>query len=755
MKFETTIVHFEEKIPLTFSIVSTDGVASHSHPFPQLLLLLSGKGKITVEGASFSMRPQDMVLINAKEFHALEGEMLLLSILLDLKGFGATEMMRFKLNSMLEPGNPRYNHIRNIVFSMVKYNTMENVNSLFTNRAIAYSFFSQLVNDFEVKGEERRGKVGIIPSIIAYLDEHYAENLTLGELAEKFGYAVPYIARRFKEETGKSFLDYYDELRVSFSMDQLLNTSDPIEDISLRAGYPSPRSYVRAFQKIYGKNPTSMRKSSRGASLLEGDYQKEALDIILGELDASSAGKAEARESTLSLDIDLSKRFFRAPNNPGNKILSIDGPAPLFFNNILPEITRLKEELGYSILHVQGVYANQMPYIHKGEDGIHMNQGVFATLLDTIMGTGLYPYFTFKFDESTWSLSDYLSITKEVLLYIASKYGKEKLHHWKVQFTSEKLGEEFFEAFEELASFTKKISKIKVVSPLFSVKDFEEGGIYSAFLAHSLNPEFVAFRIAYDGERLPISQNLYREGIQKVEKATRGKNQGLILLDANFSKGFGNLLNDTVFSSSFFSQLETESYGKLYAFTTPFYFGGHLWEKGRELFQGDPSPLERGWKKATYNAIELCGRLGKDYLRLGSGQMVTKTSNGYAILLTNFMPYSDLYAKAEYYELSYTERYRCFPSGNRYHFYLRLKNLSCRKIMVSTTSLGKDSGSSYDTYMALGAPKELSPKEVETLKGLSEMRFSKKTLESRNGEFTIECTLDPLETKLIEIRVNN
>lgn len=104
MKFETTIVHFEEKIPLTFSIVSTDGVASHSHPFPQLLLLLSGKGKITVEGASFSMRPQDMVLINAKEFHALEGEMLLLSILLDLKGFGATEMMRFKLNSMLEPG---------------------------------------------------------------------------------------------------------------------------------------------------------------------------------------------------------------------------------------------------------------------------------------------------------------------------------------------------------------------------------------------------------------------------------------------------------------------------------------------------------------------------------------------------------------------------------------------------------------------------------------------------------------------------
>ncbi|MDY2913912.1 MAG: AraC family transcriptional regulator [Candidatus Enteromonas sp.] len=753
MKTETKIVRFEEKIPTEFSLIACDEVASHSHPFPQLLILLSGKGKISIEGAIYTMRPLDLVLINAKEFHALEGDMVLLSLLLDLKGFGATDMMRFRLNSMAEPGNPRYAKLRNTLFSMVKYNTMENVNSLFTNRAIAFSFFSQLVNDFEVKGEEGRRKVGIIPTLVSYLDEHYAENLTLGMLSEKFGYALPYIARRFKEETGKSFLDYYDELRVSFSMDLLLNTQTPIEEIASLSGYPSPRSYVRAFQKIYGKNPSAMRKTSTGKAKFEEGYQKKALDIILGELDSSSKSENLTRASSLSIDIDLSRRFQKAANNPGNKILTIHGPAPLFFNNILPEIRRLKEELGYTILHVDGVYANQMPFLIRGENGeIHMNKGVFQTLIGTILGTGLYPYLSFHYDPSLWDLSSYRRLTEEVITFLFERYEKEKLHHWKVQFTADALDEEFFEAVDALISFTKRNCKIKVVSPLFSVDDLRDGGRYSSFHP-TLNVDFLSFRVLYSGDRLPLSENLYQKGIEEASKASKGRGVGLILEDANYSKGFGNLLNDTVFASSFFSQLELESYGKLYAFTSPFYFGGHLWEKGRALFCGDPSPIERGWKKASYHAIALSSRLGKEFHRFAKEGIITRTSKGYAILLTNFLPYSDLYAKEAYYELSRTERYRCFPSGNVFHYYLRLKNLPCRKISVRTTSLGRDSGSSFDTYIALGAPEDLSFEEAETLKGLSEMRFFKETKESRNGEFTLDFTLAPLETKLIEIAV--
>ena len=70
-----------------------------------------------------------------------------------------------------------------------------------------------------------------------------------------------YEHRLFKQSLGNNFIDYYDSLRINYSLNDLVYSNKSIEDLSLVHGFENSRSYVRAFKKIYDIYPSEYRKN--------------------------------------------------------------------------------------------------------------------------------------------------------------------------------------------------------------------------------------------------------------------------------------------------------------------------------------------------------------------------------------------------------------------------------------------------------------------------------------------------------------
>lgn len=75
-----------------------------------------------------------------------------------------------------------------------------------------------------------------IHGITRYLQEHLAEEVSLGVLAEEFHLNPQYISQLFKSEIGVNFLTYFTNIRMEQAKKLLLTTSLPIAEVSEQSG---------------------------------------------------------------------------------------------------------------------------------------------------------------------------------------------------------------------------------------------------------------------------------------------------------------------------------------------------------------------------------------------------------------------------------------------------------------------------------------------------------------------------------------
>lgn len=98
-----------------------------------------------------------------------------------------------------------------------------------------------------------RGLNPIVSKIAAYARAHYAEKITLENVADEFHINVTYFCRVFKKQTGENFVAFLNRLRIEQAI-VLLNTTDmTVEQIADAVGIKTANYFFRLFKKITGK----------------------------------------------------------------------------------------------------------------------------------------------------------------------------------------------------------------------------------------------------------------------------------------------------------------------------------------------------------------------------------------------------------------------------------------------------------------------------------------------------------------------
>ena len=106
----------------------------------------------------------------------------------------------------------------------------------------------------------------LIWSVRAFVDTHYAERLTCGALANRFGITTRALNSMCRNALGRSMKAYLRKVRVSRAIAILRQTPVKIEAVSMMVGYQSKKDFYRAFRAETNCRPTHFRQCPAGRS---------------------------------------------------------------------------------------------------------------------------------------------------------------------------------------------------------------------------------------------------------------------------------------------------------------------------------------------------------------------------------------------------------------------------------------------------------------------------------------------------------
>ncbi|HAA17293.1 MAG TPA: hypothetical protein DCP28_00435, partial [Cytophagales bacterium] len=105
-----------------------------------------------------------------------------------------------------------------------------------------------------------RSSEGRIGEVCTYIHDHYTEAVTIAHLADLAHMSEAAFCRFFKKMTGKTALQYINDLRIGKACQLLLAEGMPVSEVAFQSGYPSLTHFNRSFKARKGVAPTEYRK---------------------------------------------------------------------------------------------------------------------------------------------------------------------------------------------------------------------------------------------------------------------------------------------------------------------------------------------------------------------------------------------------------------------------------------------------------------------------------------------------------------
>jgi AraC family transcriptional regulator len=99
--------------------------------------------------------------------------------------------------------------------------------------------------------------------VIAFVHEHFADALSLKEIARRAEVHPVHLARTFRRHYHCTVGEYMRQLRVNFACRQLREGSRPLMEIALAVGFSDQSQFSRTFKRVMGLTPAAFRAATR------------------------------------------------------------------------------------------------------------------------------------------------------------------------------------------------------------------------------------------------------------------------------------------------------------------------------------------------------------------------------------------------------------------------------------------------------------------------------------------------------------
>lgn len=242
-------------------------IPMHFHSNMELIYCMSGSLKVWHEGKITILTDKDMLFMNSNVPHSTqsitENRVLVLQF---PETFFANEQVIIQLNT-------HENQAEEITLAKLRELLMEIYELHFSAGKYDYILEQSRIIELKYRLVHHFGQAADIPpeifsekqqkikTIMDYMKEHYAENISLAETARICGYSEAYLSRMFHKYTGQTFTEYKQILCLEKAIDLLETTNKSLTEISYETGFPNVKSFRKAFKEVMGKTPFEYKKS--------------------------------------------------------------------------------------------------------------------------------------------------------------------------------------------------------------------------------------------------------------------------------------------------------------------------------------------------------------------------------------------------------------------------------------------------------------------------------------------------------------
>lgn len=99
-----------------------------------------------------------------------------------------------------------------------------------------------------------------VKDILLFIQEHYAEDISLDQIAQTVDLSRTYVSGLFKKETGINLTNYITNFRIEKAKELLRDTNLRSYEIAVQVGFPEESYFSRTFKKVTGESPNAYRK---------------------------------------------------------------------------------------------------------------------------------------------------------------------------------------------------------------------------------------------------------------------------------------------------------------------------------------------------------------------------------------------------------------------------------------------------------------------------------------------------------------
>ena len=239
---------------------------NHSHDNYEIYYITKGTCCYFIENKAYYLIPGDVVIIPNNIVHSTEYQNTVYSrMLINCADYYIPESIKSLLPDLVyHYRNPNIVHEIDTLFQKVKAES-NNIDDLSQEIFRCYTnmlFFLLIRNPNLVTPSEEEKHY--IDDALEFLQNHFASNITLPDLAGRYFVSPEHFSRVFKSKTGFNFSEYINILRLqrAESLLKQMNAA-PITEIAAACGFNDSNYFSLKFKELYGIPPKKFQSAHK------------------------------------------------------------------------------------------------------------------------------------------------------------------------------------------------------------------------------------------------------------------------------------------------------------------------------------------------------------------------------------------------------------------------------------------------------------------------------------------------------------
>lgn len=766
------------------------------HQEPEIVYVLEGAMEIKVEDDSYKLDKGDFLLINANKHHEyreIKANLLIASFKINyamLADIMQTSQLLFWCNTVADR-NDAYQALKSAMDCILnRFYERHKEGAIYLN-SLYYEVVYLLITHFMITADDARMKGNIsvdnsrIFEIQNYVQDHYQNDLSLNDLAQKLYLSNTYLSKYIKKHFGVSFLEYVNNVRLFHAVDELVYSDKKITRIALDNGFPTTAAFNRAFKEMYQMTPSTYRHNILNNNLNDLDGQSVEKEELDKRIKAYLVGKKVIEDDAITKDGDLiivDSKKTKLRKRSFNKMVNMCNMDDLLNYDIQDQILTMQKEIGITYIRFYNLFQQDF-YNQKGHGKESYNFSRIDRVLDFLVAHHLKPYIELAFKpvdvnftiespvterESKVIFHNTMSfkrVMRAFASHIANRYGVEEIETWYFELWKDDrlnmIDEDgrYFDCFDIINRAFKTISPaIKLGGAGFALgyDNYQYHTLIRNWKRRDIHPDFISIysysyillyqKGVYFGKR-SIDNSFLKNQIEMFKKMLEKEDfhiDEVHITEWGLTISNRNPLNDSCGLGAYIikNDIECEDEVDLVGYWHGSDIHSEYYDSETVLY-GDNGLMTRdGLKKPSFYAFQFLNFLKEQLLGKNKHAILTTDQKGtYTIVCHNCKDLNYRYTLIDEQEIRKERIHDFYEDLNALHLKFQIDNVENGDYIIQEYTIDEEHGSLQDIWKNMGYIEHLSKEELAYMEESAKPRVEMHRIHVNNNTLYLETTL--------------